>query len=155
MHGRLSVKMEYFRRYLLTHGEPDGFPRLENDLVFYLEVQKFKVRNIYHLYLITPAKDLKGSLNSAWPTNNRNLQGWQEISFLEYLVSAAGLFSWVQTRVNTYIWTDRGWGECRAHGYSAMLEFGQRSRARPCPSKRTLKETLGWTGGGGRTVHSI
>ena len=77
--------MEYFRRYLLTHGEPDGFPRLENDLVFYLEVQKFKVRNIYHLYLITPAKDLKGSLNSACPTNNRNLQGWQEISFLEYL----------------------------------------------------------------------
>jgi len=42
MHGRLSVKMEYFRRYLQTHGEPDGFPRLENDLVFYLEVQKFK-----------------------------------------------------------------------------------------------------------------
>ena len=35
--------MEYFRRYLQTHGEPDGFPRLENDLVFYLEVQKFKV----------------------------------------------------------------------------------------------------------------
>ncbi|XP_015760136.1 PREDICTED: regulator of G-protein signaling 22-like [Acropora digitifera] len=34
--------MEYFRRYLQTHGEPDGFPRLENDLVFYLEVQKFK-----------------------------------------------------------------------------------------------------------------
>ena len=46
MHGRLSVKMEYFRRYLQTHGEPDGFPRLENDLVFYLEVQKFKVRNM-------------------------------------------------------------------------------------------------------------
>ncbi|KAJ7390591.1 hypothetical protein OS493_023980 [Desmophyllum pertusum] len=42
MHGRLSIKMEYFRRYLQTHGEPDGFPRLENDLVFYLEVQKFK-----------------------------------------------------------------------------------------------------------------
>ena len=35
--------MEYFRRYLQSHGEPDGFPRLENDLVFYLEVQKFKV----------------------------------------------------------------------------------------------------------------
>lgn len=42
IHGRLSVKMEYFRRYLQAHGEPDGFPRLENDLVFYLEVQKFK-----------------------------------------------------------------------------------------------------------------
>jgi len=42
VHGRLSIKMEYFRRYLQTHGEPDGFPRLENDLVFYLEVQKFK-----------------------------------------------------------------------------------------------------------------
>ncbi|XP_067018661.1 regulator of G-protein signaling 22-like isoform X1 [Acropora muricata] len=42
IHGRLSIKMEYFRRYLQTHGEPDGFPRLENDLVFYLEVQKFK-----------------------------------------------------------------------------------------------------------------
>lgn len=58
MHGRLSVKMEYFRRYLQTHGEPDGFPRLENDLIFYLEVQKFKVRNIYLLYLTTLAKDL-------------------------------------------------------------------------------------------------
>lgn len=42
IHGRLSLKMEYFRRYLQSHGEPDGFPRLENDLVFYLEVQKFK-----------------------------------------------------------------------------------------------------------------
>ncbi|CAH3180537.1 unnamed protein product [Porites lobata] len=42
VHGRLSIKMEYFRRYLQTHGEPDGFPRLENDLLFYLEVQKFK-----------------------------------------------------------------------------------------------------------------
>lgn len=40
--------MEYFRRYLQAHGEPDGFPRLENDLVFYLEVQKFKVRNSRH-----------------------------------------------------------------------------------------------------------
>lgn len=38
--------MEYFRRYLQTHGEPDGFPRLENDLVFYLEVQKFKVTRV-------------------------------------------------------------------------------------------------------------
>ena len=56
MHGRLSVKMEYFRRYLQTHGEPDGFPRLENDLVFYLEVQKLKVSNIYHLCLTTPAQ---------------------------------------------------------------------------------------------------
>ena len=45
IHGRLSIKMEYFRRYLQTHGEPDGFPRLENDLLFYLEVQKFKVTN--------------------------------------------------------------------------------------------------------------
>jgi len=57
MQGQLSVKMEYFRRYLQTHGEPDGFPRLENDLVFYLEVQKFKVRNIYHVHWTTPAKD--------------------------------------------------------------------------------------------------
>lgn len=54
MHGLLPVKMEYFRRYLQAHGEPDGFPRLENDLVFYLEVQKFRVRDIYHLYLTTP-----------------------------------------------------------------------------------------------------
>ena len=43
IHGRLSIKMEFFRRYLQTHGEPDGFPRLENDLIFYLEVQKLKV----------------------------------------------------------------------------------------------------------------
>jgi len=42
MHGLLPVKMEYFRRYLQAHGEPDGFPHLENDLVFYLEVQKFR-----------------------------------------------------------------------------------------------------------------
>lgn len=67
MHGRLSVKMEYFRRYLQAHGEPDGFPRLENDLVFYLEVQKFKVRNSRNF----GARKLKGKFETSW---NRSLQ---------------------------------------------------------------------------------
>ena len=31
----------------------------------------------------------------------------------------------------------------------ALLEFGQGNIARPCPSYRTLKGTLDWTGGGG------
>jgi len=43
-HGQLPVKLELFRRYLQNHGDPDSFPKLENDLFFYLEVQKLKVR---------------------------------------------------------------------------------------------------------------
>lgn len=35
--------MEYFKRYLQQHGDPDSCSRLENDLMFYLEVQKMKV----------------------------------------------------------------------------------------------------------------
>ena len=61
IHGRLSIKMEYFRRYLQTHGEPDGFPRLENDLVFYLEVQKFKAG----VNLCTLQQHVRGISNSS------------------------------------------------------------------------------------------
>ena len=49
-------------------------------------------------------RHLRYLLKSACPTNNRNLQVWQEISFLEYKVSAAGLFSWVRTRVLVFPW---------------------------------------------------
>ena len=41
--GKLTFEMELFRRYLIEKDEPEGFPRLEKDLLFYLEVQKFKV----------------------------------------------------------------------------------------------------------------
>ena len=51
--------MEYFRRYLQTHGEPDGFPRLEKDLAFYLEVQKFKVKR-KQMFLV-PARFIFGA----------------------------------------------------------------------------------------------
>ena len=36
-------KMMYFHRYLMEYGEKDAMPLLEKDLVFYLEVQRFKV----------------------------------------------------------------------------------------------------------------
>jgi hypothetical protein len=36
--------MFYFYKYLTKWGEEDGFPLLDKDLFFYLEVQKFKVR---------------------------------------------------------------------------------------------------------------
>ena len=35
--------MTLFRRYLLVKDDPGAFPRLEKDLLFYIEVQKFKV----------------------------------------------------------------------------------------------------------------
>ncbi|XP_071809911.1 uncharacterized protein [Asterias amurensis] len=35
-------KMMYFHRYLMEYGEKDTMPLLEKDLVFYLEVQRFK-----------------------------------------------------------------------------------------------------------------
>lgn len=70
MYGWFFVKMEYFRCYLLMYGELDGFFCFENDFVFYLEVQKFKVGNIYYLYLIIFVKDLKGLLNSVCLINN-------------------------------------------------------------------------------------
>lgn len=70
MYGWFFVKMEYFRCYLLMYGELDGFFCFENDFVFYLEVQKFKVRNMYYLYLIIFVKDLKGLLSSVCLINN-------------------------------------------------------------------------------------
>ncbi|XP_065052500.1 uncharacterized protein LOC135681805 [Rhopilema esculentum] len=40
--GRLSDEMQLFRKYLIVKEEPGAFPRLEKDLLFYIEVQKFK-----------------------------------------------------------------------------------------------------------------
>jgi len=40
--GRLSMDMELFRKYLIVKEEPGAFPRLEKNLLFYIEVQKFK-----------------------------------------------------------------------------------------------------------------
>lgn len=40
--GHLSIKMLYFYKYLLKHGEEDGMPQIDKDLFFYIEVQKFK-----------------------------------------------------------------------------------------------------------------
>ncbi len=41
--GHLPLKMLYFYKYLVKHGEEDGFPLIDNDLFFYCEVQKFRV----------------------------------------------------------------------------------------------------------------
>ncbi|XP_022088623.1 uncharacterized protein LOC110978161 isoform X3 [Acanthaster planci] len=41
-------KMIYFHRYLMEYGEKDAMPLLEKDLVFYLEVQRFK--ESHHTY---------------------------------------------------------------------------------------------------------
>ena len=41
--GRITPEMTLFRRYLLVKDDPGAFPRLEKDLLFYIEVQKFKV----------------------------------------------------------------------------------------------------------------
>lgn len=43
--GRLTTEMEIFRKYLIVKEEPGAFPRLEKDLLFYIEIQKFKVGN--------------------------------------------------------------------------------------------------------------
>jgi hypothetical protein len=45
-YGVLSPRLELFRRYLDTNDDVQGdsCSKLENDLLFYLEVQKFKVR---------------------------------------------------------------------------------------------------------------
>ena len=50
-HGRLPFKLELFRRYLQNRGDPDSVPKLENDLYFYLEVQKLKVSTVVCLNL--------------------------------------------------------------------------------------------------------
>lgn len=44
-YGVLSPRLELFRRYLDTNDDVQGesVSKLENDLLFYLEVQKFKV----------------------------------------------------------------------------------------------------------------
>ena len=45
IYGVLSPRLELFRRYLDTNDDVQGesVSKLENDLLFYLEVQKFKV----------------------------------------------------------------------------------------------------------------
>eukprot|EP00794_Sanderia_malayensis_P017584 gene17584-19337_t len=40
--GKLTAEMDSFRRYLAVKDDPGTFQRLENDLLFYMEVQKFK-----------------------------------------------------------------------------------------------------------------
>ncbi|XP_033105030.1 uncharacterized protein LOC117107440 isoform X2 [Anneissia japonica] len=40
--GVPPVKMMHFHRYLIVHGEKDGFPMMANDLRFYMEAQRFK-----------------------------------------------------------------------------------------------------------------
>lgn len=45
-YGVLSPRLELFRRYLDSNDDLEGehVSKLENDLLFYLEVQKFKVK---------------------------------------------------------------------------------------------------------------
>ncbi|XP_074646346.1 uncharacterized protein LOC141902488 [Tubulanus polymorphus] len=40
--GHLPLHMLFYYRYLQRWGEEDGFPMLDKDLIFYIEVQKFK-----------------------------------------------------------------------------------------------------------------
>lgn len=49
--GGLPLQMLHFHKYLVKHGPEDGFPLVEKDLLFYLEVHKFKVRNILCVFL--------------------------------------------------------------------------------------------------------
>ena len=41
--GKFPMQMLYFYKYLMKHGQEDGFPLIDKDLFFYCEVQKFKV----------------------------------------------------------------------------------------------------------------
>lgn len=41
----MSMQMLYFYKYLVKHSEEDNMPLIDKDLFFYIEVQKFKVRN--------------------------------------------------------------------------------------------------------------
>ena len=41
--GKVTVELDVFRRYLLQKDDPGAISRLEKNLLFYLEVQKFKV----------------------------------------------------------------------------------------------------------------
>ena len=42
--GVWPERIDSFRAYLHRHGESDGVPLAENDLLFWIEVQRFKVR---------------------------------------------------------------------------------------------------------------
>jgi len=41
-HGKPTTQMDYFWKYLVKHGDDDNNPLIDKDLVFYLEVQKYK-----------------------------------------------------------------------------------------------------------------
>ena len=41
--GHFPLKVLYFYKYLVEHGEQDGMPQIDRDLFFYCECQKFKV----------------------------------------------------------------------------------------------------------------
>jgi len=43
--GKMSLQMLYFYKYLVKHSEDDNMPLIDKDLFFYIEVQKFKVRD--------------------------------------------------------------------------------------------------------------
>ncbi|XP_013386604.1 uncharacterized protein LOC106156055 isoform X2 [Lingula anatina] len=40
--GQMPIRMWFFYKYLVKHGEDENVPHLEKDLFFYIEVQKFK-----------------------------------------------------------------------------------------------------------------
>ncbi len=42
--GQLPLQMLYFYKYLMKFAEENGTPHIDRDLLFYCEVQKFKVR---------------------------------------------------------------------------------------------------------------
>ncbi|CAH1792455.1 unnamed protein product [Owenia fusiformis] len=46
--GDMPIKMQYFLKYLVKHGEDDGFPMADKDLWFYMEVQRF--RDCHHSF---------------------------------------------------------------------------------------------------------
>lgn len=59
--GKMTSEMEVFRRYLVVKDDPGAFPRLEKDLLFYMEVQKFKVGT--HVFLWLQSKRIIRPLN--------------------------------------------------------------------------------------------
>ncbi|XP_067943114.1 regulator of G-protein signaling 22-like [Watersipora subatra] len=42
LNGKPTVQMDAFYKYLIKHGEEDNSPLIDKDLMFYLEVQKYK-----------------------------------------------------------------------------------------------------------------